>query len=118
MDNNPATQALAFTQRPEAEMLARAADFLALMAQRRSVRDFSDRPVPMAVIEAAIRTAGRAPSGANQQPWHFGVITNPATKRRLRELAEREEHEFYHGGRAPEQWLDALAPLGDRKSVV
>ena len=116
MDQNPATHPLAFTPRPEAEMLARAADFLALMCQRRSVRDFSDRPVPMPVIEAAIRTAGRAPSGANQQPWHFGVITNPATKRQLRELAEREEYEFYHGGRAPEEWLNALAPLGTNAS--
>lgn len=116
MQDGPAMQPLAFSERPVAEMLARAEDFLALMATRRSVRDFADRPVPMAVIEAAIRTAGRAPSGANQQPWHFAVITDPARKRRLRQLAEREEHEFYHGGRAPEQWLDALAPLGTNAS--
>lgn len=116
MATGAATQELAFTERPEAEMQARAAEFLALMATRRSVRDFSDRPVPMPVIEAAIRTAGRAPSGANQQPWHFAVITDPARKRRLRQLAEREEHEFYHGGRAPEEWLDALAPLGTNAS--
>jgi len=116
MDDRPAMQPLAFTARPEAEMADRAADFLALMASRRSVRDFADRAVPMAVIEAAIRTAGRAPSGANQQPWHFAVITDPARKRHLRERAEREEYEFYHGGRAPGEWLDALAPLGTNAS--
>ncbi len=116
MDDGPAMQALAYTEHPPDRMAARARDFLTLMAARRSVRDFADRPVPMAVVEAAIRTAGRAPSGANQQPWHFAVITDPARKRRLRQLAEREEHEFYHGGRAPEQWLDALAPLGTNAS--
>ena len=116
MTEAPAMHPLDFHARPEAEMQARAADFLALMARRRSVRDFSDRPVPMPVIEAAIRTAGRAPSGANQQPWHFAVITDPGRKHRLRQLAEREEYEFYHGGRAPEEWLDALAPLGTNAS--
>lgn len=116
MTDTAAMQKLAFAERPEAEMQARADAFLALMATRRSVRDFAPRPVPMAVIEAAIRTAGRAPSGANQQPWHFAVIADPARRRRIRELAEREEYEFYHGGRAPEQWLDALAPLGTNAS--
>jgi nitroreductase len=116
METGAATQELRFHERPADEMQARAEDFLALMAARRSVRDFSDRAVPMGVIEAAIRTAGRAPSGANQQPWHFAVITDPARKRRLRQLAEREEHESYHGGRAPEEWLDALAPLGTNAS--
>ena len=109
-------QRLDFTERGEAEMHARAAAFLDLMASRRTVRDFDPRPVPMPVIEAAIRTAGRAPSGANQQPWHFAVITDPARRRRIRELAEREEYEFYHGGRAPGQWLGALAKLGTNAS--
>jgi len=116
MQDGAAMQALAFAERSPEEMAVRAEDFLALMSRRRSVRDFADRAVPMAVVEAAIRTAGRAPSGANQQPWHFAVITDPARKRRLRELAEREEHAFYHGGRAPEEWLDALAPMGTNAS--
>jgi nitroreductase len=116
MQDGAAMQALDFAERAPEEMAARAESFLALMSRRRSVRDFSERAVPMAVVEAAIRTAGRAPSGANQQPWHFAVITDPARKRRLRELAEREEYAFYHGGKAPEEWLDALAPLGTNAS--
>jgi len=116
MQDGAAMQALAFAERSPEEMAVRAEDFLALMSRRRSVRDFADRAVPMAVVEAAIRTAGRAPSGANQQPWHFAVIIDPARKRRLRELAEQEEFAFYHGGRAPEEWLDALAPLGTNAS--
>jgi nitroreductase len=111
MHDAPAMQPLAFTERPPAEMQARAADFLALMAQRRSVRDFADRPIPPGILEAAIRTAGRAPSGANQQPWHFAVVTDPAVKKRIRLAAEEEERAFY-AGRAPQEWLDALAPLG------
>jgi nitroreductase len=74
-----AMQKLAFAEHPEAEMRARADAFLALMSTRRSLRDFAPRPVPMEVMEAAIRTAVRAPSGANQQPRHFAVITGPAS---------------------------------------
>ena len=81
------------------------------MARRRTVREFDSRPVPRAVIEHCLRTAGTAPSGANQQPWFFSVITDPQRKRRIREAAEAEERAFY-GGRAPQEWLDALAPLG------
>ena len=79
--------------------------------RRRSVREFSDRPVPRDVIENALRAAGSAPSGANLQPWHFTVVTDAAAKHRIRVMAEQEEREFYDG-RAPQEWLDALAPLG------
>lgn len=96
---------------PEDEMVRRAASFYAEMRRRRTVRDFSDRAVPRAVIEDAIRTAGTAPSGANQQPWHFAVATDPDIKRRIRAAAEEEEREFY-SRRATDEWLAALAPLG------
>ena len=97
--------------RPEAEMQARADAFLADIRRRHTVRDFSDRPVPRALIETCIRAAGTAPNGANHQPWHFCVIGDPAVKRRIREAAEAEEREFY-AGNAGEEWLKALAPLG------
>ena len=96
---------------PPAEMQQRADDFYAELRSRRSVRDFSDRPVPRGVIETCLRTAGTAPNGANLQPWHFVVVADPAVKQRIREAAEAEEREFY-SGRAPQDWLDALAPLG------
>jgi len=105
------TETLRFERRAETDMIRRAEDFFALMARRRTVRDYDSAPVPMAVIDAAIATAGRAPSGANQQPWHFAVICDPAAKKRIREAAEAEEREFY-AGRAPQEWLDALASLG------
>lgn len=89
----------------------RATDFHALMSRRRSVRDFAPDPVPWALIEAAIRTAGTAPSGANQQPWRFVVVAKPEIKRAIRQAAELEERENY-GGRLPQEWLDVLAPLG------
>jgi len=92
-------------------MKVRAAACLDAVRTRRSVRTFSPEPVPMEVVEDAIRAAGTAPNGANRQPWHFVVVTDPAVKRRIREAAEAEEREFY-GGRAPQDWLDALAPLG------
>lgn len=96
---------------PEAEMVRRATAFHAEMDRRRTVRQFSDRPVPPAVIEACLRAAGTAPSGANLQPWHFVVITDPEIKSRIRERAEIEEREFYRH-RASKEWLEALAPLG------
>lgn len=98
-------------RRPLAEMAARAAEFEALMAGRRSVRSFSDEPVPRALIEGAIRTAASAPSGAHRQPWRFVAVSEPATKRRIRVSAEAEERESYDG-RMPEAWLAALRPLG------
>lgn len=96
---------------PDPEMQSRARTFQAALRRRRTVREFSDRPVPRDVIEDALRAAGSAPSGANLQPWHFAVITDPAAKRRIRAAAEEEERAFYDG-RAPQEWLDALAPLG------
>jgi len=93
------------------EMKQRAASFRADMQRRRTVRYFSSRPAPREVIEDCLLVAGSAPSGANLQPWHFAVVSDPAIKRQIREMAEKEEYEFYHG-RAPQEWLDALAPLG------
>lgn len=92
-------------------MVEVANSFADTMARRRTVRDFAPDPVPAEVIEAAIRAAATAPSGANLQPWRFVVLTDPALKRRLREAAEAEEREFY-GRRASDEWLAALAPLG------
>lgn len=95
----------------EDEMRRRAQAFFDLMKQRHSTRDFADRPVPLDVITRCLETAGRAPSGANQQPWHFVVVADPAIKHQIRLAAEQEERAFY-AGRASEEWLDALAPLG------
>ena len=89
----------------------RAKDFYQHIAQRRTVRDFSETPVPDGVIEDCILAAGTAPNGANLQPWHFAVAQSPEIKRRIRQAAEAEEREFY-GGRAPQQWLDTLSQLG------
>ncbi|MFN0180098.1 MAG: nitroreductase family protein [Gemmatimonadales bacterium] len=102
---------LQFTRRPLADSLDRARAFHQEMDRRRTTRHFSTEPVPRALIEWAIRTAGTAPSGAHQQPWTFVAVSDPDVKRQIREAAEKEEHEFYHG-RAPEEWLEALAPLG------
>ncbi len=95
----------------EAEMRARVSNVLATLKTRRTIRDFSDKPVPRDIIESCIKAAGTAPSGANHQPWHFVAISNPEMKRKIRIAAEAEEAEFY-GGRASDEWLDALAPLG------
>ena len=81
------------------------------MATRRTVRDFSSEPVPYPLIEQAIRTAATAPSGANQQPWHFVVVADPSIKKQIREAAEAEEKENYEH-RFPPEWLEALAPFG------
>jgi nitroreductase len=96
---------------PEAEMIRRARDLLAEMGRRRTVRDFSDRPVPRQIIEDCIRTAMTAPSGANMQPWFFAVVQNPEIKKQMRRAAEQVETDFY-SGRASDEWLAALAPLG------
>ncbi len=93
------------------EMAQRAAAFAAQLKRRRTVRDYVSRDVPRDVLEQCLRAAGSAPSGANMQPWHFAVITDPAVKHRIRVAAEAEEAEFCRE-RAPREWLDALAPLG------
>lgn len=93
------------------EMRRRARAFADDLRRRRSIRQFSDRPVPREIIENCLRAAGSAPSGANMQPWHFVVVSDPEVKRRIRLAAEEEERTFYQE-RAPQEWLDALAPLG------
>jgi nitroreductase len=94
------------------EKMRRASEeFLQDMRRRRTVRDISNRPVDREVIENCISAAMTAPSGANMQPWHFVVVQDPQIKKKLRRAAEEIEHEFY-GGRASNEWLEALAPLG------
>jgi len=100
-----------YREYPEAEMLERASAFADTMSRRRTVREFSDRPVPRAVIEQALRAGGTAPSGANQQPWRFVAVADAGLKQRIRAGAEAEEREFY-AHRATPEWLEALAPLG------
>jgi iodotyrosine deiodinase len=111
MRTPPRFQPLAFERLPETEMTRRSAEFLARIAARRTVRHFSPEPVPLAVIENAVRAAALAPSGANRQPWRFVVVSDPDLKRRIRVAAEAEEKESYER-RMPEEWLEALAPLG------
>ncbi len=100
-----------YTEYPADEMRRRADEFYREMDRRRTVRDFSDRPLDRAVIDNCLRAAGTAPSGANIQPWHFVVVTDPDIKRQIRGAAEEEEREFYQH-RAPKEWLEALEPLG------
>jgi len=100
-----------FREYPVDEMRARLREFYDEVSRRRTVRDFSDRPVPRDLIETALQAAGTAPSGANLQPWHFVVVSGAATKKKIREAAELEEQEFYEHRASPE-WLAALEPLG------
>jgi nitroreductase len=102
---------LEFTRLDAEEALGRSRDFLELMRTRRSVRHFSSEPVPWELIENALKTAATAPSGANQQPWTFVVVSDPEVKAELREAAEHEERLFYEQ-RAPEPYLDAVEPIG------
>ena len=100
-----------YEEYPLEEMRERLAQFYADVDRRRTVREFSDRPVPQDIIETALKAANTAPSGANLQPWHFAVVSGPETKRKIREAAEVEEREFYEHRASPE-WLAALEPLG------
>lgn len=102
---------LDYHEYPVDEMLDRSTTFRLEMLRRRTVREFDSRPIPDQVLENALRTAASAPSGANRQPWRFVVIRNPEIKREIRKAAEAEEAEFY-SGRAPDDWLEALEPLG------
>ncbi len=100
-----------YREYPPDEMLKRAQAFYENVNRRRSVREFSDRPVPREIIEAALKAANTAPSGANMQPWHFVAVSGPETKRKIRLAAEEEEREFYDH-RASDEWLDALKQFG------
>ncbi len=100
-----------FQSYPAQEMQARAADLYTSLARRRTVRDFSDKPIPPNVLDDCLRVAGSAPNGANMQPWHFVVVTDPQVKSKIRVAAEEEERAFYSERASPE-WLEALRPLG------
>ncbi len=100
-----------YREYPLDDMRMRAEAFRAEIARRHTVRDFAPRPVPQDIIETCIRAAGTAPNGANHQPWHFAAISNPDIKARIRQAAEEEERAFY-AGKAGEEWLLALKPLG------
>ena len=100
-----------FTDRNPADMEARAMSFFDDIRRRHTVREFTDEPVPLSVMEHCIAAAGRAPSGANHQPWHFCLVGDAATKKEIRRAAEEEERAFYEG-RAGDEWLEALEPIG------
>ncbi len=111
MEEYPFVPLSGYRERPEEEMMRRARDFREELKRRRTVRHFSSRPVARAIIDECLGAATTAPSGANLQPWHFVVVGDPETRRQIREAAEAQERRFYHH-RAPQEWLDALAPLG------
>jgi nitroreductase len=108
-----------YVELPVDEMRERASAFLNEAQRRRSVRDFSDHPVPRDIIEMCVLAAGTAPNGAHRQPWRFVIVSAPEIKRAIRVAAEEEEERFY-GGRAPEDWLEALAPFetDERKAFL
>ena len=111
----PQFEPLKFTKKTHDEMIATSKSFYNDIKCRRTVRDFSDRPVPNELIKYAIMAAGTAPSGANMQPWHFAVVSNPILKKQIRMAAEKEEKAFYQT-RASEEWLKALEPLGTNEN--
>ena len=111
MSEYPTVPLTTLREYPVDEMRQRVTDFYEEISRRRTVREFSDRPVPRDIIEMALRAAGTAPSGANLQPWHFVVISGAETKKQIRVAAEAEEREFYEH-RASAEWLEALRPLG------
>jgi len=111
MSNYPTVPLDSYREYPLDEMRERVQEFYADIERRRTVREFSNRPVPRDIIEMALKAAGTAPSGANLQPWHFVVVSGAETKKKIRVAAEIEEREFYEH-RASAEWLAALAPLG------
>ena len=111
MSDHPTIPLDRYREYPIEEMRARLKEFYEDIDRRRTVREFSNRPVPRDIIETALMAANTAPSGANLQPWHFVVVSGPEAKKKIREAAEVEEREFYEH-RASEEWLAALAPLG------
>lgn len=111
MSNHPSKPLDQYREFPLEQMRERVEEFYADIDRRRTVREFSDRPVPRDLIETALKAANTAPSGANLQPWHFVVVSGPETKKKIRVAAEAEEQEFYTH-RASEEWLAALEPLG------
>ena len=111
VSDHPTIPLQQYREFPIEEMRERLEEFYADMNRRRTVREFSARPVPRDLIETALKVANTAPSGANLQPWHFVAVSGPETKRKIREAAEAEEREFYTH-RASEEWLAALKPLG------
>ncbi|WP_289029594.1 nitroreductase family protein [uncultured Paraglaciecola sp.] len=111
MQNHNASPLNDFIEYPPAEMLQRSEQFYADIKRRHSIRQFSDRPVDKAIIENCLKAAGTAPNGANHQPWHFAAIHSSEIKKQVREQAEAHERGFYEG-RAGEEWLGALKPLG------
>ncbi len=120
MSHPPPIRLIPYSQfQPDGDPLQAAHGLLSVMSRRRSVRAFSERPVPLELIETIIATAGTAPSGANKQPWRFVAVHNPETKRKIRAAAEAEEREFYTH-RASQRWLDDLRALGtdERKEFL
>ena len=111
MPDDPRFVPLEFERLDEGEQLGRSRSFLAEFRRRRSVRAFSSDPVPSELIENAVAAAGTAPSGAHQQPWTFVAVTDEDVKRQIREAAEEEERRSYES-RMPDEWLEALRPLG------
>ncbi|WP_286235291.1 nitroreductase family protein [Thalassotalea sediminis] len=111
MQQHDSSPLLDYIEYPENEMLTRSEHFYQEIKRRHSIRKFSDRPVAREVIENCIKAAGTAPSGANHQPWHFAAVNSAEVKKQIREQAEEHERSFY-AGRAGEEWLNALKPLG------
>ena len=111
-DDNPHVPLMGYVKRPLEDIASRAQAFADAMQTRRTVRAFADTPVPREIIESVIRTATSAPSGANQQPWHFVAVSDVDVKKKIRVAAEAEEYEFYVNNRAGDEWKNALKAIG------